>query len=55
MTYRLSLSFDRTTGRFHHYEVWLASARSAFVAHVCDLVPGTSRDEAYDFLAGMAG
>jgi hypothetical protein len=55
MTYfRLSLSHDRTTGRFHHYQVWLANSRTAFLNHVCDLVPGTTREQAYSFIKELA-
>jgi hypothetical protein len=48
--YRLSLASD-TTGKFHHYEVWSAiKGRTAFLQHVCDLLPGTHVDTAYAFL-----
>jgi hypothetical protein len=43
--YRLSAAPD-AAGKFHHYQIWLASNRSAFVAHVADTLPGQTHADA---------
>lgn len=45
--YRLLLAHD-AAGRFHHYEVWRAiRGRTAFAAHVADLLPGAGSAAAH--------
>ena len=47
--YRVSMSHDRS-GKFHHYQIWRAKRGvTAFLAHVVDMIPGTSSDQAHAF------